>query len=122
MESPGYRHIAVAWEKDAAIVQFRYIRRHEYGDYEAIQTELESVAGEARTLLLNMDAWEHISSRFVGILLSLAKRCSAEGRSFAVCRLQTEPLRILRLCKADTLISIYPSEEEARRALGIGGE
>ena len=121
MDAPDFKHITVKRKDDAAIVRFRYTRRHEYGDEKALQAELEKVAGDAGSLLLNLDALEHISSRFVGMLIALSKQCSDEDRWLALCRIRPEPLRVLRLCKADTLIHIYPSEEEARAALGIAG-
>ena len=122
MDAPDFKHITVKRKDDAAIVRFRYTRRHEYGDEEALQAELERVAGEVGSLLLNLDALEHITSRFVGMLIALSRQSSDENRQLALCRLRPEPLRVLRLCKADTFLHIYSSEEEAREALGIAGD
>ena len=119
MEDPKFKHIDFSQSGDVAIVRFRFVRQRNFSDYGEISRELDVVTGTegVRAVLLNLDVLDHFSSRLLGIFLAAAKRLSSEGRTLAVCRLRPEPLRVFRLCRADALIKVYGSEEEARAAL-----
>ncbi len=122
MENMTFKHIAVNFADDVARVDFSYRQPGDPKSVAEIQEELNRVAGTTQgALLLNMATFEYFSSSFLGALVSLTKRMRREGRSFAICRLRPEPMRILRMTKLDGVVPNYPSEEEALTALMAAG-
>ena len=118
MENMTFKHISVNFTDDVTRVDFSYRQAGDPRSVAAIEEELDQVAGTTQgPLLLNMATFEHFSSSFLGALVSLTKRMRREGRSFAICRLRPEPMRILRMTKLDGVVPNYPSEKEALTAL-----
>lgn len=119
METDAHQHMTWTLLEGVAVVRFHFSRRYDLGEYEEIGHGLKTVAAAegVQAVLLNLDSVEHVSSRFLGILLAFARQLSSEGRALAVCRLRPQVLHIFKLCRADALIDTYAGEEEARTAL-----
>lgn len=115
------RHITWRVKDNIAIVRLRYAQMMHFDAYAEMEQELLAVAATPglRGLIVNLDVLEHFTSRLLGILASLRKHTQEQGAELAVCRLRPEPLRAFQICRMDVLIHAYPSEEEARAAMGL---
>jgi len=119
METGKQPHVAWTLSGDVAIVRFRYAPQRGFDQYEEIRNELSTVAEDerARAIVLNLDVFEHITSRFLGLLAELARQLSADGRRLALCRMRPTAERAFRISGLDRIISLHASEEDARAAL-----
>ena len=112
------------------IAHLRYVRILQFEEYAALETELNGLAETEvyppqaapratrgiDAVIINCDALEYFTSRLLGILAALSRKLRDAGRKLAVCRLRPEPLRTFRICRLDSIIPVYPSEQEAREA------
>jgi len=124
MNIPQTKHISCTLAGPVVVARLRFARHRSPLAYDEVAEELSRVAEVegVRSVLLNLEALDHVTSRLLGAMAALSKRLSAEGRSLAVCRMRPEPLRSFRVCRLDVLIPVYRTEEEARAALmGPGG-
>ena len=119
MTGKDLKHITWALAEGIAVVRFKYSQFRDFEAYDEIARELDSAASAdgVRVLLLKLDVLEHFTSRLLGIMAALSKRLREAGKALAVCRVRPEPLRTFRLCKLDTIIPVYATEEEATAAL-----
>jgi len=114
-----FKHIVCELSGGVATLRFRFARGYDVVEYDEIGEELHAAINRegVESVALNLDALDHTSSRLLGMFLMYAKRLSSEGRKLVACRLRPEPLRVFRLCRADSIIPTYASEDEARAAL-----
>ena len=121
MEDSGLKYVGCKVSDGLALVKLRYAEFLGFDAYDHLQGEFEAVADEegVDAVLVNLDALEHITSRFIGILAALSSRLSQKDRRLAICRMRPEALRAFKLCRMDSLIPTYDSEDEARAALGL---
>ncbi len=119
MERQDLKHISWRLSQGVAVVRLRFAQLRRYEAYDEMAEELRSVADaeSVKAVLLNFDAIDHLTSRMLGIMTVLSKKLSAEARTLAVCRMRQQPLRAFRVCGLDSIIPVYPTEEEARAAL-----
>ena len=120
METPEQPHITWTLSEGMAVCRFRYARHRPLEEFDEISRELNAVADAegVRAVLLDLAAYDHITSRFLGILAALSKKLSIGSRKLAVCRMRPEAQRAFTGSALDRLIPLYASEEEARSALG----
>jgi anti-sigma B factor antagonist len=71
-----------------------------------------------RVLLLDLGAVRNLSSAMMGKLVALHRKLLALDGRLALCRINPEVQRTFDLCQLPRLLHIYPTEEEALRALG----
>ena len=118
MDVADYKYIDVTMLDDLAVVRFLYKRRHEYSEYDVISQELQAVVdGEGiGGIVLNLDAVEQMPSRLLGIFLGMARQMRLGERPLAACRLRPDVGRVFRLSKAEQLVPVFPTEEEALAA------
>ena len=119
MSEPTQKHIDCAVKNGVGIVRFRYSPQRSLQEYDEIAQELSVLADgeEIRALILNLDAFDYVPSRFLGTLVALAKKLSAMEREFAICRMHSASESAFLSSRLDKLIPHYVSEEEARAAL-----
>ena len=120
MSEPTQRHIDCAVKKGVGIVRFRYSKQRSLQEYDEIEQELSALTDDEgiRALILNLDVFDYVPSRFLGTLVMLSKKLTALGRQFAVCRMHSASQSAFLASRLDKLIAHYVSEEDARAALG----
>lgn len=120
METPDQPHIAWALSEGVAVCRFRYTGHRPFEEFDEIGRELNAVAdGDGvRAVLLDLAAYDHITSRFLGILAALSRKLSKGKRRLAVCRMRPEAQRAFTVSGLGRIIPLYASEEEAQAALG----
>ena len=113
-------HITWSLSGGVAVVQFRYSPLRAFEEYDEMRRELDAVAGAegVRAMILNLHSYEYITSRFLGILAALARKLSDRNHRLVVCRLRTEPARVFTIAGLHKLIPAYPTEKDARAAVG----
>ena len=107
-------------EGDVALVGFHYSGFRPLADYDEVARELSALAEEEglSAVVLNLQAYEHLPSRFLGVMVALQKELAERGCTLAACRLRPEPQRVFEMARLDELIPEYTTEDEAREALG----
>ena len=120
-KTPGEgKHITWTVTNGVAIVRLRYAHMIRFEAFAEMEAELNAAldGATANRIIINFDVTEHFTSRMLGILAALHKKTRQTNGQMAICRLRPEPMRAFKLCRMDTLIAYYSSEEEARAALG----
>jgi len=120
MSEPARRHIECAMENGVGVVRFRYSQQRSLQEYDEIEQELNALADgdEIRALVLNLDAFDYVPSRFLGTMVALSKKLVAAQLKFAICRMHSASESAFLASRLDKIIPHYVSEEDARAALG----
>ena len=120
METSKQPHIAWTLSEGVAVCRFRFAQHRPLEEFDEIGRELNAVADAdgVQAVLLDLAAYDHITSRFLGILAALSKKLSIGNRKLALCRMRPEAQRAFTVSGLDRIIAVYTSEEEARTALG----
>lgn len=74
----------------------------------------QEIDNQHRKILLDFSAVSYISSGGLRVLLATAKKLKNPGDRFALCCLNAEVMKILKLAGFTSIFSISPSEGEAR--------
>ena len=120
MSEPIQKHIDSTLKNGVGIVRFRYSKQRSLQEYDEIEQELYALANgdEIRAVLLNLDDFDYVPSRFLGTLVGLSKKLTTLERQFAICRMHTVSESAFLASRLDKLIAHYVSEEDACAALG----
>ncbi|MGD9874323.1 MAG: anti-sigma factor antagonist [Kiritimatiellia bacterium] len=73
--------------------------------------------GAQTATLLNCSRIMYMNSRAIGALLDYHKMSEKAGKKFALCEIDARVLKVIQQLGIDTLLRIYPSEQEALQAL-----
>ena len=113
------KHITLELRDEVAVIRMRYARFFRFEEYDQLEEELLRAAAGAPggKVLVNLEAVEYVTSRFIGVLAALHKKVVSGGGRMAVCRLRPETMRVFQLTRMDALIPVCPSEEEALKTL-----
>lgn len=84
---------------------------------EEMRKRIDELMPSLKHLLLNISEIDYIDSFGLSLLISLKKKMSKEGRSFALCCPQSYVRRILNLTKLYDYLAVYESEDKAVLAI-----
>jgi anti-anti-sigma factor len=78
--------------------------------------------GYSRTIVLNLQAAEYIDSSGIAWLLAWERRTRQAGGALALCALPPQVSEVLRICRMDQVLTIWPDEAAARAAVAGRGK
>lgn len=76
------------------------------------RAESEKFLGGAEKFAVELSALEYLSSAGLRVILRLAKKASAEGKSFALCAPSANSRHVLEDASMDIFVRIYETEED----------
>ena len=83
-------------------------------EHESLREEmLESIGEGSVSIVLNFEEVEFADSSFLGLLIIVLKRATANGGDVRICRLQPPLAKIFELMRLHRLFQIYETEQEA---------
>jgi len=102
---------------DGGIVKVTLTGRMDQQGTEEIEGKLLDYAAAHRSVILDMNAVDMLTSMGIRILLLLAKAVSRHGGKMALLNLDANVRKVVRISRVDEVIPVYESLEEARSAV-----
>ena len=98
-----------------AIIHFRPTHVQEQGVAQKIATEIQAVADtyDVDLVVINFARIQHMTSAFIGRLISLNKSLKDAGIKLRLCCMAAKVTEAYRICKLQKVIPLYGTEAKA---------
>ena len=98
-----------------AVIHFRATHVQEQGVAQRIATEIQEIADtyDVDLLVINFARIQHMTSAFIGQMISLNKSLKDAGIKLRLCRMAPKVEEAYRICKLQKVIPLYRTEAKA---------
>jgi anti-anti-sigma factor len=102
-------------DSEQAVVRFMPVSVREMSEVQAIMDEIEEVSYNYKmdVMVLNFSRLKHLTSGFLGRLITLNKTLKQSEIELRVCCMTPDVERAFKICKLEKMIPLYESEEKA---------
>jgi anti-sigma B factor antagonist len=88
----------------------------------ALQERLDKIAAEKTgAVVLDLSRLDHLDSTAIGVFVGNLKRFEGQGRRFLLVQPRERVASVLKITHLDSLFGIYPTVDEALKALKDSG-
>lgn len=119
MSEQDLKHIRLEKRGSVTLIRFNERRLLDEVIIREVGKELSNLAeADEAKLVLVFESIEYLASAMLGKLISLQRKIKQVNGALALCQVPSPTMEVFRLSNLENYFAIYPTADDATRALG----